>query len=930
MKNATPSTLPLLAAACILSACLVNCLAAQPPASGSEDANPTLAEGDPSIDDLLQRLEKIEAELERLRNRQGRLLPDKSDQRLMTLIETPYLGSVYYSSPDAARFFAARLILVNMTASPVTVGREDIGLNVDGGLHKMTDLPPNLRSASFQVGKQNFELKNVRPAAQLVVPSGGSGSTWIVFPELPKGNHIPKLELVINVGKEPTRIDVNEYALSTLGLEVERLGPRECLALLTISGSIDTINAGSLVAALDELATQKVARAVIRWSDNAPPVDRQLLNWLKKAVTEAGRGESVNSPFPIVPVAIRELHLAQIPNVVSENHPNETAPASRIHKTDVDAVNAALASAFEVLPRDGLLEEIEHGHPLSRAAALARGGGRLPADQLPLLLHYTDHNDPVLQRAALFALRHFGEAEVIDKLLHYARKGAEPLATAAIESLAASRYATAHDALLKLLQNEDPGSKKRIVGILARYPRPVWSETIYQFVKDSDPEVAIEALHALATIGHPQLVDVLKQTVQTGNDAMRQQAFEILVSRTDPRSEEIAMEYTLERLKTSPPTDTMYELLRRTKDRKAVPLLLVHLDDSKLNRTQLISTLSRIGDETVAQALAEKYPHFTPHEKGEVLSALENLKSPAFRELAGRALLSSDSSLISRAAQGLRNDGSPQAVRLLIEALKTSNNTSTWSYTTNALGILGTPEAQAALREARDSDDKNKRRYALSALQTLRQRSPGYRYVYHAKRSMQQKNWADAVTKYSMAIKLDPQLSDAYAGRGNALLKLSKNKDAHDDFAKAFEIDPYNSIAATGAAIALVLEGKSEEGIRMVEKVREKFSNDQLFAYNSACVYGRALEELRKEKSTPERARKIEGYESKAVADLKRSVKLGFRDFAWMREDPDLNSLHDLPEYKKILSPDSKDPNDAQESSEDELDGEAIGEPAEG
>ena len=74
---------------------------------------------------------------------------------------------------------------------------------------------------------------------------------------------------------------------------------------------------------------------------------------------------------------------------------------------------------------------------------------------LPLLLDYADDKDPLVQQAALTALRHFGEPAAIEKLLHYLRKGVEPLATTAIESLASSRYAAAHDALLDVLDNGD-------------------------------------------------------------------------------------------------------------------------------------------------------------------------------------------------------------------------------------------------------------------------------------------------------------------------------------------------------------------------------------------------------------------------------------------------------------------------------------------
>ena len=48
-------------------------------------------------------------------------------------------------------------------------------------------------------------------------------------------------------------------------------------------------------------------------------------------------------------------------------------------------------------------------------------------------------------------------------------------------------------------------------------------------------------------------------------------------------------------LKTSPPTELMLTLLNRVKDRRAVPLLLTHLQNPQ-NRVTLIQTLGLIGD----------------------------------------------------------------------------------------------------------------------------------------------------------------------------------------------------------------------------------------------------------------------------------------------------------------------------------------------
>src|SRR4029077_931952 len=209
-----------------------------------------------------------------------------------------------------------------------------------------------------------------------------------------------------------------------------------------------------------------------------------------------------------------------------------------------------------------------------KVAALADGAGRLGADKLPIILKYADDEDPVLQQAALVALSHFGEPEAIEKLVFYARKNVLPLSGAAVAGLAGSRYAAAHDALLELLGNESPESKKNIVKILAMYPRPVWSEAIYEFVKDARSGLNVEALNALVQVGHPKLLSVLAEALKGSDETLKQQAFTILAGRADPESEELALEFTLAHLKTTPGTTVMLQLLNRVKDKRALPLLM--------------------------------------------------------------------------------------------------------------------------------------------------------------------------------------------------------------------------------------------------------------------------------------------------------------------------------------------------------------------
>jgi HEAT repeat protein len=885
---------------CLIAAAgclLVGNLHAQDSASAPHDEKTH----EPLIEQLRRRLERVEGELARLKAEKQQIPTEKSEQTVLALLETPYLGSLYAGSAREVRYFAARMIFVNLTPQSVTVKRENIRLVADGKIIPLGEIPKKIQHHAFQTGAHTYQLRHLMPAPEVEMASGGTGSTWVVFPEVPPGRHVPTLVLQADVPGKTVAVDVNEFALGLLRLKVERIGPRARLALLTISGEVNTVNIGSLIDTLDRLKTEQISRAVIRWTDSAAPLDVPLRTWLEQSAAQAGRGQTSSARFPEVPARIRELHLASLPNPSqSPSRRTNSQAQARIHETDMEAVSAALQSAYEVLPRSELLREIEQGHPLTRAAALAGGGGRLPGEKVPLLLKYVDDDDPQLQRAAIFALRHFGEQQAIDKLISYARKNAEPLASAAIESLAASRYAAAHESLLELLKNEPPLSRKRIVTLLARHPRPIWSETIYEFLQEPDPAFGIEALRALNRIGHPQLVDVLKRSLEQSDAALQAEAFRLLAARTDPQSEALALNHTLAYMQDSPPNPQMLTLLNRTKDRRAIELLVRYLDQPSTNRSTMIDTLARIGDQSVAAVLAEKYDGLKNYEKTAALKALLQLRSPKFRELAGSALHSADSALISTACKGLQSEGSPEAVGLLVNALDTATYATTWSHTAKALAVLGTSDARSALRKTLASEIDRKRKAAAYALQSLLQRSPGFQYLQQAQQHRRQKKWKEALAQYALSLEMDPQLPEAYTGRANIYLHQRKLNDAKADFTTALEMNPHDSQAVAGKAIVLVLEGSHEQGITFVEASRSKFVRDSGFAYNSACVYARALESVRGDESISERDKKMEQYRQTALSELKRSVKLGFRDFEWMKEDPDLKSLHGLDEFNKL------------------------------
>jgi len=81
----------------------------------------------------------------------------------------------------------------------------------------------------------------------------------------------------------------------------------------------------------------------------------------------------------------------------------------------------------------------------------------------------------------------------------------------------------------------------------------------------------------------------------------------------------------------------------------------------------------------------------------------------------------------------------------------------------------------------------------------------------------------------------------------------------------------------------LTLKGRYAQGLQIDKRLVQLRSNDPLAHYNLACSYS-----LLKRSEL-------------AIKTLRRAVELGYRDFRYMREDHDLDSIRHDPRFKQLL-----------------------------
>jgi hypothetical protein len=196
---------------------------------------PAAPPGQPTVDDLLLRLDALEAEMA--------APPAGRDRGLALMLVNSHLAGVNYYEEGGTRYFVTGLILINLSDEPITIPTTGIVLDADGQPLKLADAAAQLPRHDLQFGGGRLG-RFTPPADSVIVPARGSAATTLIYAGIESASAVPALKLLVNWERGTETLDINAYQRGVLGLRIERLGPHNCGALLTINGELNAINAG--------------------------------------------------------------------------------------------------------------------------------------------------------------------------------------------------------------------------------------------------------------------------------------------------------------------------------------------------------------------------------------------------------------------------------------------------------------------------------------------------------------------------------------------------------------------------------------------------------------------------------------------------------------------------------------------------------------
>lgn len=145
-----------------------------------------------------------------------------------------------------------------------------------------------------------------------------------------------------------------------------------------------------------------------------------------------------------------------------------------------------------------------------------------------------------------------------------------------------------------------------------------------------------------------------------------------------------------------------------------------------------------------------------------------------------------------------------------------------------------------------------------------------------------------AVAEYKTAIEHDPDNAMARSNLGVLYDKKGQYEQAIQEFTKALEIDPGNAAVKKNLEVAMknkAISGEREKNIADAKKEAEAHPKSGLAAYKLGRLYA------------------LYGDKERAIEWVGRAIKLGYREFEYMRVDRALDSVRSDPGFSGLLSP---------------------------
>lgn len=195
---------------------------------------------------------------------------------------------------------------------------------------------------------------------------------------------------------------------------------------------------------------------------------------------------------------------------------------------------------------------------------------------------------------------------------------------------------------------------------------------------------------------------------------------------------------------------------------------------------------------------------------------------------------------------------------------------------------LDSTDTDYILYKANVEDNVGRTKEAIATMDAFLQQNPDYGYGYY-RRGWFKDHSGDidgAIEDYTLCITMEPDYAYTYLNRGVLYRLKGDMNDAENDFKQVIKLDSIPDEIEC-AQYAYYYLGDKEKPISIINDLLKK--NDMGNFYDAACLYS------------------IMGEKEKSISYLRKALELGFRRFAHIKRDRDLNNIRNEETYKALI-----------------------------
>ena len=147
-----------------------------------------------------------------------------------------------------------------------------------------------------------------------------------------------------------------------------------------------------------------------------------------------------------------------------------------------------------------------------------------------------------------------------------------------------------------------------------------------------------------------------------------------------------------------------------------------------------------------------------------------------------------------------------------------------------------------------------------------------------------QKKFEESLVNFKRAVELEPENPEYWDLVGNAYADLNLLEEAKEVLLKAIDIDDTYALAHHDLGCVLSqMPGQKEEALKSFHRATALIPDDHHPYYGIACIYA------------------LQGKKDLALDFLEKTLEKGFRDWADIDANTDLDSIRNDKRFKKII-----------------------------